>query len=243
MNSPFVSIVMLVRNSPYFERAIESVLRTSSVKDVEVLVKVDSDEDISPYANVLKRSGLSHKILVYERGEGSNDTHIFWLDLFRLAKGDFIFMFGDDMIMHDNGWVEKLREVLSLFEDQIVVCTFSKVVKRKFKNGVRRNGTKKGTMCPVINRKFFECNKEYISPGRGVDKYIRLIATTVKRYIHIRGIKFSVNQIKVKDKDKDPNVCRGYGFGGEAKCTKLWKFEPEKHIEKIRQKIRESSIN
>ena len=190
MNKPFVSILILVRHSEYFSKSINSLLRTCSHKDVEVLVKVDTDEDVSPYLQVLQKSGLSHTILRSDRRGGGSDLHLFFQDLYKISQGEFIFFWSDDLLMHDKGWVEKLREAQLLFEDKIMVCTFSRGYKQK-----GQRSQKRGSMCPVASRQFLECNDEYISPGRGVDKYLKLIASAVKRYVFIPGISFSVNEL------------------------------------------------
>ena len=201
MNCPFITLAYPVRNNVvWFSKSIDSFVTTTTNKeDIEVLLKIDSDEDYSPYIKILRESGFSHKILIYDRMSGFGDIQIFQSDLCKISVGDFIFICGDDLIMYTNDWISKLKLAYNLFDDRIMVCSFSKIKINKY-------GTKKYRLTnkvPVVSRKWFECCG-YLSSARQTDKYLYQLGTRINRYLYVRGILIGFNS-KKKHLDRHTN--------------------------------------
>ena len=231
---PFVSIVYPVRdNLVWFSKSIDSfVSTTTNKKDVEILLKVDSDEDCSPYINILRESGFNYKLIISDRLSGFRDIQKFQTYLCKISIGDFIIISSDDLIMHTDDWVSKLKPVYSLFDDHIMVCAFSKIRINKY-------GTKKckvSNKIPVVSRQWFKyCG--YISPARQTDKYLYQLGTRINRYLCVHGISISFN---LSQTIKKKHLNRYVSQEGD---TERWSTSLDFHTKELMSHIIPQKVN
>lgn len=92
--------------------SVESIFRTATSKDFEVLVRFDDDDNESlNNLHMLDKFKEKLKYIVGPRFNGYNSHPVFMDELSAIAQGDWLFFLDDDGVILGKGWDEKLKNV------------------------------------------------------------------------------------------------------------------------------------
>lgn len=129
-NQPLVS--MLVPSRKRFDllkSLLSNILDTTyNIENIEILIKFDADDldSINRIAE-LPFEKLKIKILISDRGQGYADLHTYVNELCSMAKGTFISIINDDMIINSNHWdkyIEKYKNEICVLRPYCGGVTF-----------------------------------------------------------------------------------------------------------------------
>jgi len=158
--------------------ALDSLVATcSSVNDVEILMKVDSDDSEVPrYLEVLQSIPFHSKLLTYDRLDAYWSVHIFQNDLSRVANGTVLWCFNEDNTIVGGDWVKALKETRNIYPDNVYVVKVPGAPPRKYK-----------TVAPAYSKEWFDV-LGIISPHIYSDRFLCNMATSVGRFVSTKGI-------------------------------------------------------
>src|SRR5574342_707583 len=100
-----ISILIPSRYRPdLLKRAIDALISTAKNKDqTEILVRLDND-DTSSFKILESIFELEVHYIIGPRYLGYASTGVYFNELAALAKGEFIFLCGDDLVMKSQDW-------------------------------------------------------------------------------------------------------------------------------------------
>lgn len=116
---------------------------------IEVLVKLDSDNrQAKEYVTFLMSLRLRWKIVVYSKGNGYNDLHVFYNDLARLSFGNSLWLFNDYTYVDTPHWDSKIRSERNKFNDNIYVL---------YVNGTNQKRTRSSVAyhAPIVSQELY----------------------------------------------------------------------------------------
>jgi hypothetical protein len=190
-----ISILMACRNNhSQFKDALNSLSTLCSNKSkVEIILKVDLDDQIKFYRSKLNESGFPFKILEYDKMDGYNDLHVFYNDLAAISSGKLLWLSTDDVIVESANW------------DSIIIKEYEEeLAKRKeitdnifiinFKNN---SDIFPPQRAPMVTREFYK-KLGYLSPYRAWDKYLNIMASMSNRRLYVNNLKLRPSHIEHK---------------------------------------------
>lgn len=183
MDTPFISILCSARGSKFRYHINNVIASIANKEDVEILLKVDSDDDFSSHINFLHNIGLNYKILIYNQMSGYNDLHLFYTDLCKLACGKMLWIFYDDIIILSKNWVPEIKKTYDIYTDHIVVCTFNVKILNKY--GSYRDANIYKSL--IVSKEWFQCC-EYISSTCDIDGHLSRVASKLHRFLKIDSV-------------------------------------------------------
>lgn len=220
MNTPIISLIYCIRGGHiYLERSIQSLVdKCANKKNIEVLLKIDTDEDKTPYDSILSKTGLDYQIVVSDRQSGYYDLYLFFIDLCQRARGEIMWFVADDLVILGKDWDEELKKALAIFDDKIFALI-----------GLYRSkkSTSKGYKSPMISKELFNCC-EYISPTQQLDRYLRELIMPMGRFLYTNTIDFTF----VK------NARRARRGRVWQPSTKQWEYDIDGHRQKIYSRMK-----
>jgi hypothetical protein len=112
-----ISVIMPTRKrvSALLTSIDELVSLAKNPDDIEILLKVDSDDEDT--LKILPWLPPQVKTLIYPRMRGYADLHIFQNDLAKIAQGKWLWIYNDDCVIKTQNW----DEVISNYGDKFVV--------------------------------------------------------------------------------------------------------------------------
>jgi len=169
-----VSVIMHCRGRPEtFRVALQSLASScSNISDVEILVKIDSNDEAGPqYLDVLKSFPFQHKLLTYDRLDAWWSVHIFETDLSKLANGDVLWLFNEDNTIVKGDWLRAFKESRNIYPDNIYVCKVPGMNPRRYK-----------VVAPAYSKEWFNVMK-IASPHVFSDRFLCSIAGGANRLL------------------------------------------------------------
>lgn len=92
-------------------RCLDSIRNTTRTENVEIIVRIDSDDQASLDAANYLRLVYGVFIIIGERGDGWNDNNKMFDEMIRIQNGDWCAFFNDDMTVEGEGWDKELAMV------------------------------------------------------------------------------------------------------------------------------------
>ena len=172
-------VIMHSRGRPAsFQRAVDSLARTcTSLPEVELLVKVDSDDAcLSEYLNILESCPFVYKLLVYNRLNAYWSVHIFQNDLSKIAHGTVLWCFNEDNEIISGDWVRAFRETRNIFADNIYVVQVPGSSKSVHK-----------TVAPAYSIEWFNV-LGIVSPHIYSDYFLNTMASNIGRFLSTKQV-------------------------------------------------------
>ena len=167
-----VSVIMHCRGRPeVFRAALQSLFSTCLDHSVvEILVKLDTDDDTVPeYLKVLKSFPFQHKLLIYDRLDAWWSVHIFETDLSRIANGNTMWLFCEDNVILSGDWLNAFRQCRNVCSDNIYVCAVP---------GRKDNPGK--IVAPAYSREWFNV-MQIVSPHVSSDRFLTRVSGAINR--------------------------------------------------------------
>lgn len=150
----------------------------ANTNNFEIIIKIDEDDDIEFYIEAL--SSLKYKVIQAPRGRGYLDI-IYQANIaITMACGDYIWSFGDDLIIHSKNWDE-------------VITTTGQQQKEVFSNGIffmyALNPERRKSMMgfPIVPRAFVDRLGFFFKDEHG-DSFIATIANYMNRGIILHDL-------------------------------------------------------
>lgn len=173
----FVSILCPSRHNPDgLLKTINSFEKTCTNNNhVEIIVKLDSDDDVQAYTRTLKSINFQWKILIYPRHRGLYDAHYFDYDLLSISSGKLLWFLCDDLIVEYGDWLEECKKSYDVFSDNIYVLSFN--MKK------RKNKVKSGDKFPIVSRKLVDL-LGYTGLDKNQDRFFRYISKLICRRLN-----------------------------------------------------------
>lgn len=154
-----------------FCQTLEHLARSCKNKDcIEIIIKMDHNEDFDYYLKLLNSSGFPAKILCYDQMQGLADSHFMHYDMAQLSESRMVWQFADDLAIDCNDLCSELSKACDVFEDNIFIY-YGQQIKN---NGQARLGNK----FPIISKKLIDC-LQWVSPHCGGDRFYRSIAQSM----------------------------------------------------------------
>lgn len=103
----------LIPSRARFERllsSVDSILRTSSHENIEILVRLDND-DFASISRLQELRIRGVRVVIGDRLKGHASLHDFYNELAEIATGNWVFFLNDDITLetfHPN-WTEQLK--------------------------------------------------------------------------------------------------------------------------------------
>jgi len=143
--------------------------------DVELIVKVDKDEDVSPYYELLSNSTFHYKILLYPTYYARHSLHHFFNDMFRISSGKIIWILTEDLKVVKGNWYTSLMKTRNCFKDNIYyICV-------PMNNG---KGSKQIVSAPAVTREW--CNATgCVSEMPNADRWLYELSKKVNRCVKL----------------------------------------------------------
>lgn len=100
------------------KRSIESLRATADDwSNIEVLVRLDlNDPSLKAYAKNKRKGDKRPEMTVVGDGLGYKALHVYYNDLAAIAKGDWLFMWNDDVLMDTNRWDTIIEQYAGQFK-------------------------------------------------------------------------------------------------------------------------------
>lgn len=133
--------------------------------DYELLVAVDSDDDIAGYQKLER--GNVHIYTMHRYGY--TNLHEYYNFLAAIAKGDWIGLFNDDTLMETNDWVEKIAQ-----HDHTIPQ-------------VLNPWNERDNLFPLISRAWYEAVGHF-SLNTHADSWVQQVAEIDGRSVYVPGI-------------------------------------------------------
>lgn len=155
--------------------------KVSSIKNVNILIAVDSDD--IPSCNIAKKDGfINVKFYIREKSDYLNRDYYNWLA--EQATADYLWAIGDDVRFYSSNWdillKEKIEKYLSNKPDRIAYFS------------VCEQGSQAKHPCfPIITKEAFMALKMYFHPtlmSWGADRCLYEVYQPVNRVCHIPEI-------------------------------------------------------
>jgi hypothetical protein len=224
MNTPFASVLCSIRG-----KRLRSHLDTLKDKnDIEVLLKIDSDDDPFDHIKYLRKNDFC-KIIIYGESSGYNDLHLFYTDLCKLAQGSMLWIFYDDIMVLSDNWIDKLRLVYDIFDDHIVACVFNTKIINKYGN-FRDAEIYKSI---IVSKEWFQCCSEYISPTCDIDGYLVAVGKKLCRLIYIKDVNIATGITKksaIESRAKLPP------------SSQTWNTDVDYHVNLIKPHMKDQNV-
>ena len=164
-----------------FKRMLKSFSKTCEGRrhEVEILVKIDPDDDRNFYAERLTYSGFKWQIIQTPRLKGYNSLHIFYNDLAKISSGDLLWVASDDLfITRAANWVDSIWSTRNTFPDNVYVVHVD----------IDGKGAgSKNNVIPIMSREMYN-RLGHISQSRANDKYVNFIASRIKRIVKVHDV-------------------------------------------------------
>lgn len=195
------------------EKSIASFVSTcSNLAGIEIIIKIDPQDDAKDYMDVLKATGVKWKIIQYDKLGGYNDVHLFHYDMAKISTGQLIWTLGDDLSVVGD-WYYYASLSRNIFKDNIYVCYFQE--QRKI------NRAKFGASFPLISREMYK-KMGYIGINRHIERFYRDLSYRIKRQIHcrevlVRNIRDRVHGLSKSDYQKQAQLPQPVGADEWAK--------------------------
>ncbi len=142
-----VSLITSSRQRPeHLKRLLKSLGdNCTNPEMVEVLVKLDSDDDLHAYRSVLEGCPFKYKTLIYARMNGWHSMHHFYTDLAHISKGHSLWLLADDLVLHGGDWYSFIQRSRNVYKDHIYVLNVPVTPKKPGNNPF-----------PVVSREWFK---------------------------------------------------------------------------------------
>jgi len=103
-----VSVLVPTRNRvKLLEKSLRSLkdnARLDFKQKIEIIIKLDEDDVATQNWVIQNNAELWTTLLPGPRGRGYADLHVYYNDMCRLARGEFLFLWNDDAEMLTPGW-------------------------------------------------------------------------------------------------------------------------------------------
>lgn len=183
------SLLVPTRSRPsYLDVLIPNIYdKTTNLEDIEILFAVDEDDLISQGKVKFlqkKYSDMTIHLHIRKRTEFLNRDYYNWLATF--AKGDFLWIFGDDLTIHINGWDEIIKERL----DEYFITHKDRIVCASIRDNTPKPSPylPKFPCFPMFSREAFEVSEMLLHPKIptwGADYLAYVIYEPIKRLLII----------------------------------------------------------
>jgi len=122
-----ISVILPSRGRPAkLQASLQSVVeKATQLKDLEILVRLDHDDRDTLFVldDIVNVHGET-RFIVGPRYEGYPSMAIFWNELARQARGDWLVTFNDDAIMLEQAWDEVLLDYDHRLKENLVLHPF-----------------------------------------------------------------------------------------------------------------------
>lgn len=182
-----VSVLLPSRGRPAgLLNAVSSlVVRCDNPQSIEILIRLDDDDAESQkaveYMNGIFGDATSIRTIIGPRGDGYIALHKFVEELCAVARGDFLLLFNDDVLMDTNGWDAELDR----FRNELCVLRLRSPMPRECAHL---------TAFPAVHRKLHQIIGHFslngfcdawiqdISRGAGIERRCRVRVTHKQKY-------------------------------------------------------------
>lgn len=182
-----VSVLLPSRGRPagLFNAVSSLIVRCDNPQSVEILIRLDDDDTESQkaveYMNGIFGDTISIRAIIGPRGDGYIALHKFVEELCAVARGDFLLLFNDDVLMDTNGWDTELGR----FRNELCVLRLWSPLPRSCSHL---------TAFPAVHRKLHQIIGHFslngfcdawiqdISRGAGIERRCRVCVTHKQKY-------------------------------------------------------------
>ena len=170
-----ISILLSTRHRlDNFKKCVNSIVTTCShIDKVELLIKIDSDDDVDQKRKYLETVNIRNKIVVFPRYYGWFNNHVSYNQLAKLSNGKFLWIFTDGISMIDGfDWYTAIMQTRdNYFKDNIYTVHIHSINSRL--------GGWNSNAFPIITREWYNI-ENYISPMSPPDMWINSIVYHLK---------------------------------------------------------------
>ncbi len=194
---PLISVLFPTRGRvDMLRESVKSLLDTASDKSrIEVLYKVDFDDEPTVHAVQELSKLVPTKVLVSPRGRGYEGLHDYINELSRLATGDWLFIWNDDALMLTHGWDDIIYGAapspkIGFLGNDDVCLMAPRVVQRDI-----------SWEFPILRRKVVEILGHF-SNSYSSDSYIYWVMSRLSAAVFIEGMLVTHIQNEINDTTK-----------------------------------------
>lgn len=187
-----ISILCPSTNLSYFIENISSLHQTCfDPEHVEILVKLDADTaSCKDYVSLLNSTKFRWKILMYSKGRGRSDLHVFYDDLAKLSFGRTVWLYNDFLCMNTKNWDQLIRSYRNCFSDNVYILHVNGV-------NVKKTRIYPAFYCPLMSQEFYQ-RLGMISINRRYAEFLNKIGDKLGRTVYRDDI--SVRETIRKDR-------------------------------------------
>lgn len=177
-----ISILIPSRRPHLLKRAIESLIdKTKNIHALEIIIRLDNDDQASINAIAdLPHDKVEIMVLIGGRYGGYKGTGFFFNEMAAVARGEFLCLFGDDVLMQTEAWDKKIMD----FSGQQVVVDNGK------------------WQFPAISRKVYE-KLGHLCLGAHPDTWIHRVVKKVPELEKIVDIQYAHDRFEETGRNKD----------------------------------------
>lgn len=143
---------------------------------IELLVKVDSSDDINLYEDLLREKNIKYKFIVYPVFNLRHSMHLFFNDLSSIASTNLIWAVGEDIEVRRGDWFKS-------------ILSFDKKLSKKYKDGIYGIGIQQETdggkpirigKIQIVTKKWIDVLGSY-APCPNIDRWLYYLSDGIGR--------------------------------------------------------------
>ncbi len=188
---------------------------------IELLIKVDSNNDMNLYEDLLREKNIKYKFLVYPVLNLRHSMHLFFNDLSSIASTNLIWIVSEDTVIKHGDWLKEILVINDILENKYADGIYCIGMHMETDGGkVCRIGTMQ-----IMSKKMLNAIGQY-SPYPNSDRWMHDLSDGINRMDKIDKNKLSLFAPK--------------GRRTFSKNDKKYIFKPvvKKAIKKLKKKLK-----